>query len=117
MRVLAAFDEDHRAYGDVIAATIEVLRPRVAVRTALLESLAEEIGRFDPHLVICSRPNAAGLGGTHAWVELSLDPLRPTRICVGGRRSQQINPKLEAVLAVIDEVEELIQADDCSTCC
>jgi hypothetical protein len=38
----------------------------------------------------------------------------PTRVCIGGRYSEQNNPSLEALLAVIDEVERLIQAGESS---
>ena len=47
-----------------------------------------------------------------AWVELSVDPTRPSKICVGGRYSESTNPTLEVLLAVIDEVEELIQTNN-----
>jgi hypothetical protein len=41
----------------------------------------------------------------------------PTRVCIGGRYSEQNNPSLEALLAVIDEVERLIQAgEDLGSC-
>jgi hypothetical protein len=60
-------------------------------------------------LVICSRPNTLELYRTAAWIELSMDSAQPTKICVGGRYSEQINPVFDVLLAVIDEVEELIE--------
>ena len=76
-----------------------------------MAALAEAVERFDPELVICSRPNTVDPGGRMAWVELSVDPTRPSKICVGGRYSESTNPTLEVLLAVIDEVEELIQTN------
>jgi F420-dependent methylenetetrahydromethanopterin dehydrogenase len=112
MRVLVAFEDDYRAYREVIAATIGVLRPHAEVQAASLEALGERIERFDPHLVVCSRPNTWDPGGRLAWVELSVDLLRPTKICVGGSYSERINPTLEVLLMVIDEVEELIRMNE-----
>jgi hypothetical protein len=113
MRVLLAFEDDYRAYRGVIAAAIQILRPQAeVVETAGLEALREEIERFDPQLVICSRPNTVDPGGRPAWVELPMDPLRPTRVCVGGRYSERTTPTLDMLLGVINEVEELIRTNE-----
>jgi F420-dependent methylenetetrahydromethanopterin dehydrogenase len=109
MRVLVAFEDDYRAYREVIAAGIRVLRPRTEVETAALEALEERLERFDPQLVVCSRPNTLAPRQLAAWVEIPVDPIRPTKICVGGRYSESTNPTLDVLLEVIDEVEELIQ--------
>jgi len=117
MRVLVVFEDDYRAYREVIAAGIRALRPRTEVQTADVDVLEEEVRRFEPHLVICSRPNALDTGGLPACVELSLEPLQPSRICVGGRYSEQTNPSQDALLAVIDEVEQLLQTKNDLRCC
>jgi hypothetical protein len=96
----------------VIASAIRVLRPHDEVQTTTLDALGEAVERFDPELVICSRPNTVDPGGRMAWVELPVDPTRPSKVCVGGRYSESTNPALEALLAVIDEVEELIQMNN-----
>jgi hypothetical protein len=93
----------------VIAASIRILRPQTEAETTTLDSLGEEVERFDPALVICSRPNTVDPGGRIAWVELSIDSTRPSKICVGGRYSETTNPTMEVLLAVIDEVEGLIE--------
>jgi hypothetical protein len=111
IRVLVALEDDYRAYREVITAGIQILRPHAEVETASLEALGERIERFDPHLVVCSLPNAVDPGGRLAWVELSVDPLQPSKICVGGRYSERTNPTLDVLLAVIDEVEELVQTN------
>jgi hypothetical protein len=112
MRVLVAFEDVYRSYQGVIAAAIRVLRPHAEVETATLEALGEVLERFDPELVICSRPNTADPAGRIAWVELSIESTRPSKICVGGRYSESTNPTLEVLLAVIDEVEELIRTNN-----
>jgi hypothetical protein len=117
MRVLVAFEDDYRAYRDVIAAVIQALRPRTEVQTAELGTLEEHLERFDPQLVVCSRPNTLELYRTAAWVELPTDPLQPTKVCVGGRYSEQTNPAFYVLLAVIDEVEGLIETSGDLTGC
>jgi hypothetical protein len=112
MRVLVAFEEVYRTYQGVIASAIRVLRPHTEVETAALDALGEAVERFDPELVICSRPNTVDPDGRVAWVELSVDPIQPSKICVGGRYTESTNPTLEALLAVIDEVEELIRTNN-----
>jgi len=57
VRVLVAFEDDYRSYREVIAAGIHMLRPRTEVATAPIGKLEEQIERFDPQLVVCSRPN------------------------------------------------------------
>ena len=96
----------------MIAASIRILRPHTEVETTTLDALGEEIERFDPELVICSRPNTVEPGSVIAWIELSIDSTRVSKVCVGGRYSESTNPTLEVLLAVIDEVEELIRTNN-----
>jgi hypothetical protein len=112
IRVLVAYEDEYRVYREVIAAGIQILRPHLEVDTSSLEALGERIERFDPHLVICSQPNTVDSGGRPAWVEHSVDHLRPSTICVGGNCSERADPSLEILLEVIDEVEKLVQTNN-----
>jgi hypothetical protein len=112
-RILVAFEDEYRTYREVIAAGIRVLLPRAEMETAGLDALGEALERFDPQLVICSRPNTVDPGGRPAWVELPLHPTRPARVCVGGRYSESTKPTLEALLRVVDEVEERLVRTEC----
>jgi hypothetical protein len=117
LRILVSFEPAYVAYQDVIAASIRILRPHTEVEATTLDTLGEEVERFDPELVICSRPNTVDPGGMIAWVELSIDSTRPNKVCVGGRYSELTNPTLEVLLAIIDEVEGFIQTgNDLSGC-
>ena len=107
MRVLVAIEDEYRAYREVIAAGVEVLRPDTEVTTSGLDTLEEDVARLDPGVVVCSRPEPAGSGVRPAWIELSLNPARPTKVSLGGRRSESTNHTLETLLAVIDEAEGL----------
>ena len=112
-RILVAFEDEYLAYREVIAAAIRVLRPSAQVESANLDALAQEIERLDPHVVICSRPNTVDPGRRTAWVVLPTDPTRPASICIGGRYSERVNPTVEVLLGIVDEVEErLTEAED-----
>ena len=102
-----ATEDEYRAHREVIAAGIETMRPGAEVTAAGLDRLEGELARLDPEVVVCSRPEPAGSGVRLAWVELPLNPTRPTKISIGGRRSESTNPTLETLLAVIDEAEGL----------
>ena len=110
--ILVAFDDEYRSFRDVIAAAIRILRPCAEVATSDFDALGEELARFDPHLVICSCSRPASSGGVDAWIEISLGLAGPARICIGGHYSEQHDPTLETMLAIIDEVERLIQTGE-----
>jgi hypothetical protein len=103
MRILVCFEDDFRAYRDMIATGIRILRPHAEVETADPDALEEETTRFEPEMVICARPSAADCNDGPAWIELSLDPLRPSNIRVGNRRWESANPALEELLGIIDD--------------
>jgi hypothetical protein len=107
MRILVAFEEGYRAYREVIAAGIRILRPHAEVETSSLDALREHIERFDPELVICGGHEAVDLGGRRAWVELSMDSTLTAKVSAGGRYSERTNPTLEVLLAILDAVEDL----------
>jgi hypothetical protein len=116
MRILVGFEDGYRIYRDVLAAGIRILRPHTEVETADLDEFQDKVERFDPHVVIkSSRPGVLDLSGRPAWVELSMDPLRPSNIGVGDRRWESTNPTLDVLLCVVDEAEELIQTTNLYT--
>jgi hypothetical protein len=113
MRIMVALEDEYRIFREMIATAISILRPHVEVETAGLDALEEQIARFDPQAVICSRPNTIiDPGGRPTRIELSLllNPVQPSKVCIGGRYVERSNPMLETLLEVIDEAEkELIQ--------
>ncbi len=109
MRILVAFEDEYRAFRDAIALVLRTLRPGDEVEAAGLWVIGERLARFDPHLVIASVPNAFDPGGRAAWVELSPDPDRPSKVCVGGRHSEASNPSMEDLVSVAEEAEGLLR--------
>ena len=88
----------------MIAAGLRILRPGIEVEITSLETLEKELERFDPQVVICSRPEDVESSDRLAWIELSLDPTQPTKVSVGGRYLERTNPTVEELLKVIDEL-------------
>jgi hypothetical protein len=109
LRVLVVFGDDYRAYREVLAVGVGVLRPSTEVRTTNPAGLEVEVKHFKPQVVISDQPEAAAdPNDVSAWIELSLDPLLPSSIRVGGLRWKWTNPTLDVLLDVFDKVEELI---------
>jgi hypothetical protein len=105
MRVLMAIEP--RSYREVIGEAIRGLRSHLEVAIVDPETLEPEMARFDPGLVICSRPNTAAANGRPAWIEFQPYAQPAARIYVGGRRFELQEVELEDLLSVIDEAEWL----------
>ena len=104
MQVLISFEEEYRIYMEIIAAAIRQARPGDEVVVTQRATLEEEIERTDPDLVISSPPIPANpVGQRAAWVELSLDPAKPSRFRVGERTWESTNPTLAEILSVVDQ--------------
>ncbi len=99
-----ALEDDYRAYREMIAAGLRILRPGAEVENTTIEALEEELERFDPQVIICSGHEDVESSDRLAWIELSLDPTQPTKVRVGGRCLERTNPTVEELLEVIDEV-------------
>jgi hypothetical protein len=99
-----AFEDNYHAYRETIAAVLRILRPEAEVESTTLEELEEELGRFDPEVVICSSHEEVESGTRLAWIELPVDPLLPTKIRVDGHFLERTNPTVEELLEVIDAV-------------
>jgi hypothetical protein len=109
MRVLVVYEDSYRSYGQTMVGAIRGLRPHVEATLVQVRELEAEVGRFDPHLVICNRPNSIDPGGRAAWVRLSDEPDEPSEFCLARRRWGSENPELEEVLEIIDEMEGLLR--------
>jgi hypothetical protein len=89
----------------MIAAGLRILRPNVEVESSALEALEEELERFDPQVIICGGHEGVEAYCRPAWIELSLDPTQPTKISVDGRCLEPINPGVNTLVEIIDELE------------
>ena len=122
MRVLVAFEELRSVYSDTIARAIGELRPGLVVRSTALGGLEGELEGFDPHVVVCSRPNGDHPGARGAWVHIPTedglaDEERLAGICLDGERWRTDGPPLSELLAVLDETQRRLSEGELSEAC
>ena len=111
-RVLVAYGEEYRAYREVIAAGVRLLRPGTEVSAATPADLEAKIALLDPQVVVCGVPGRPdpGSGFVTAWVELPAEVGRPARVRVGDGRREAVGLTLEGLLGAVDEAEEFVRA-------
>ena len=92
----------------MVATGLRILRPDLEVESSGLEVLEEKLERFDPQVVICGGHEDVEAHHRPAWIDLPLNPTQPTKISVGGRSLERINPGVKALVEIIDELEQLL---------
>ena len=123
MRVLVAFEEIRSVYADAITGAIRELRSGLNVRSAILEELEQELGDFDPHVVVCSQPKSMHASSVRgAWVEIPTeegleDEERLARICLDGEQWRTDGPQLAELLEILDETHKRLRQGDLSEAC
>jgi hypothetical protein len=122
MRVLVAFEDVRRLYRDLFVRAIRELRSAHTVRSASLAEIERVLGRFAPHVVVCSQPNGTHPPGSGAWVHIPTDDgledgERLAEICLEGDRWRTEGPPLSELLAVIDETYERLRQGSLSGSC
>jgi hypothetical protein len=122
MRVLVAFEEVRFAYSRAIARAIRELRQGLDVRSIVLEELERDLVRFDPHVVVCSRPNDTHPSTRGAWVHIPSDDgmeddERLARICLDGEHWRTDGPPLSELLEVLDETHARLREGTLSEAC
>ena len=112
MRVLLAFEEEYRLYGEAIAEAIRTFRSYVQVALTNTARLEAEVERFDPQLVICSSPIPSNPVDPQliASIELSPEPYQPSSFRVGERHWQSTNPTIGETLSAVDETNLVYMA-------
>jgi hypothetical protein len=122
MRVLVAFEDIRSVYSRVITRAIRQLRAGLDVRSIVLEELEWELVRFDPHVVVCSRPHGTHPSTRGAWVQIPSDDgldddERLARICLDGEHWRTDGPPLSELLEVLDETHERLREGTLSEAC
>ena len=104
LRILIAIEP--RSYGQVIGSAIQNLRPCLEVVVVEPENLVSEAERLRPELLFSHlKGSEMPVGGVKAWVELSVEPERPSAARVDGRLEEFTNPNLDDLLSIVDEAE------------
>ena len=124
---MVAFEDLRRVYRETIAMALADLRPTTEVRPASLAELGHELRRFDPHVVVCSRPGGEYPGGEYAggrgaWIEIPTDDEAPcdkrlAQVCLDGERWKTEGPSLAELLAVLDRTQERLREGGLTETC
>lgn len=101
----------------VICRVIRAERPHFDTRSVEVSALREELARFEPHVVICSRSSRDYPGGRAAWFEMPVEPSEWSDVCIGGDHEKDLNPGISQVLRFLDEAEERLRSGTLSEDC
>lgn len=108
MRILIAIEP--RSYGQVVGNALRKLRPHLEVVVVEPEELVPEAERLCPELLFSHlRYSEMPAGSVGAWVELSVEPDRPSVACVDGQIKELVNLDLDGLLAIVDEAEQYVE--------
>jgi hypothetical protein len=103
-RILVA--NEPRSYREVIAGTLQVLRPHLEVIVVEPEDLDRDVVRLAPNLVLCSRLSEAVEIHALAWVVLYPNGETRAVISIAGQcDTVSADLPFPRLLSVIDEVE------------
>jgi hypothetical protein len=111
MRILVAVEDAYRAYGDAIVRVIRSAYPHLEVMAVADQGdLQAQLARSDPHLLISigQAVPLASRQGRLSWIELSVDPNKPSLIYLDGKRREPLNPSLGELLDVVEHTELIL---------
>ncbi len=122
VKVLVAFEDARSVYRETIVRAVRALRPDLEVRSAAIADIGHELGRFDPHVVVCSRPNGEHPGGRGAWVHVPTEDgvtgeERLAQVCLDGESWRTDGPPLAELLEVVDRTEERLREGSLTEAC
>ncbi len=98
-----------RAYREVIAETLQALRPGLEFALSEPGSLEEIIPVVQPHMVVCNEASATVRGSVPVWVELYADHGARSVVSIGGKSSVIEDMQLSDLLSIVDQTETLAQ--------
>jgi hypothetical protein len=104
LKVIITFENSYHTYQDTLAAALRILRPDAQIITVCPQEVGATAEWFAPDVVIGSPIKMADVEDVPAWVELSLDPARASRVNVKGYQSEIVNPTLDRMMVIIEEV-------------
>lgn len=107
MRILVAVKP--RMYREVLALSLHRNRPDVEVLISPPESLDGEVGRFKPHLVVCTEGTMPDMPpGVLCRVEIMFSDGLDARIGLDGRVAEAKDVGTEDLLALVDRMEKMV---------
>jgi hypothetical protein len=111
VRILVAVKP--RVYREVLALSLHQNRPDAEVLISPPESLDGEVGRFKPHLVVCSEGAVPDIPpGVLCRVEVMFSDGLDARIGLDGRVTEAKDVGTEDLLALVDQTEKMISREE-----
>ena len=107
VRVLMA--NEPRTYREVIAETLQALRPGIEFTVAEPCVLEETLPVLRPHMVVCNEASAAVRRSVPVWVELYTGHGSRSVVNIEGESSVIEDLQLSDLLSVVDRAELLAQ--------
>jgi hypothetical protein len=102
-----------RVYREVLALSLHQHRPDAEVLISPPESLDGEVGRFKPHLVVCSEGAVPDIPpGVLCRVEVMFSDGLDARIGLDGRVTEAKDVGTEDLLALVDQTEKMISREE-----
>jgi hypothetical protein len=98
-----------RMYREVLALLLHRNRPEAEVLISPPEALDGEVGRFKPHLVVCSEGAVPDIPpGVLCRVEIMFSDGLDARIGLDGQVAEAKDVGIEDLLALVDRTEKMI---------
>ena len=110
MRILVAVKP--RVYREVLALSLHQHRPDAEVLISPPEALDGEVGRFKPHLLVCSEGAMPDMPpSVLCRVEVMFSNGLDARIGLDGRVAEAKDVGTEDLLALVDRTEKMIREE------
>ncbi len=109
MRILITVSP--RMYREALALAIHRHRPDLEVRMAAPEDVYEEVGRFNPHLIVRNDNDDFDpmlLEHVPCWVEVMYTDSMNAKIGMDGSVEEVSDIAIDDLLRVVDEAERLV---------
>jgi len=102
-----------RVYREVLALSLHQHRPDAEVLISPPEALDREVGRFKPHLVVCTEGAVPDIpSGVLCRVEIMFSDGLDARIGLDGRVAETKDVGTEDLLALVDQTEKMISREE-----
>ena len=101
-----------QAYRDVVAASLQILRPADDVRTVAPADLDQVVAQRRPHVVVCSRLSDAIRTHALTWILLYAEGQTQVAWSVAGeqRAIDTLAFTFDDLLAIIDRTAQVVQS-------
>lgn len=95
-------------YRQTLASILAMNRPHLEVRIATPEDLDEEVGSFEPHLVVCNVVTPLVEAKAIAWIQILFENGLDAIVSLDGQPSEVHDISTEDLLVTVDEIEKMV---------